>query len=272
MKKLLMTVAVVAISTLLAFGQWQVVKEASVPYQPNDGFAIDANTVVVVGNEGEVAKSTDGGTTWTTLREADGSGIDWTEVEFADADVGYAAAEKGFIYKTTDGGVNWTMIGDTANFVADLKALSVVDANTVYFAGMDSTLLKTSDGGANFVAQGSPTTFMGDDLDGAIAFSDANNGVVIADGSGGYTWYTHDGGANWTMVSVGSLFPIGLSSSRIYDVAVNGNMVIVGGYHYTLFISTDGGETYALAGGSHNIVHTIYVITSCTLCVTSDKR
>lgn len=248
MKKLFTIVTIVALTSLFAFGQWQVVKEASVPYQPNDGCAIDANTVILVGNEGEVAKSTDGGTTWTTLRDADGSGIDWTEVEFADANVGYAAAEKGYVYKTTDGGVNWTMIGDTANFVADLKALSVIDANTVYFSGMHWTLLKTSDGGGSFVAQGDSALFMGDDLDGAIAFSDANNGVVIADGVGGYTWYTHDGGTNWTMVSVGGLFPIGTISSRIYDVAVNGNTVVVGGYHYAMFISTNGGETYTFAG------------------------
>ncbi len=252
MKKLFTMLTLVALTTMFAFGQWQVVKEASTSYQPNDGYAIDANTVVVVGNDGEVVKTTDGGTNWTTLRDADGSGIDWTKVEFADANVGYAAASDGYIFKTTDGGANWTMIGDTANFVADLKALSVVDANTVYFSGMDWTLLKTSDGGANFIAQGDSTLFMGDDLDGAIAFSDADNGVVIADGTGGYTWYTHDGGANWTMVSVGGLFPIGTSSSRIYDVAVNGNMVVVGGYHYAMFISTDGGETYALAGNGIN--------------------
>ncbi|MBC8491003.1 MAG: hypothetical protein H8D42_00395, partial [Candidatus Marinimicrobia bacterium] len=230
MKKLLMIVAVVAISTLLAFGQWQVVKEQTMDFQAGSGYFLDANTGWIAGNylfEGQVLQTTDGGASWTLIQAAD-PGIEWNDIQFADANIGYACAEDGYIFKTTDGGANWTMIGDTANYVNDLEGLAVVSADVVYFAGQDWMLLKSTDGGANFTLLGDSTTFLGDDLDGNIAFADENNGVVIADGVGGYTWYTTDGGANWNFVSVAGLFPIGTSSSRIYDVEMIGSTIVIG--------------------------------------------
>jgi len=252
MKKLLMIVMVIAISSLMAFGQWQVVKQETInEIAPDDGFFIDANTGWLIGdyaNDGAVWKTTDGGENWTVVRPADESGPQWRNIEFFDADTGYACAGDGYIFKTVDGGANWTMVGDTANYKADLRDVAVVSADVVYFSGMDWTVLKTTDGGGSYVAQGDSATFLGDDLDGGIDFTDADNGVVLADGPGGLTWYTHDGGTNWNFVSVGPLFPPGLSSSRIYDVAINGTTVVIGAYHYCIFISTDGGETYTRSG------------------------
>ncbi|MCK4641587.1 MAG: T9SS type A sorting domain-containing protein [Candidatus Marinimicrobia bacterium] len=247
MKKFLMTVLLLTLLVSFSFAQWEVVKQESIPFQINAGTAIDANTVVLVGDDGEVLKTVDGGASWPTMRAADGSGYDWEDVKFADANVGYATSEKGFIYKTVDGGATWTMIADTANFSVTLKHLAVVSADIVYFAGKDGVLLKTVDGGVNFTK--SDSTFDGDDLDGGIAFCSENVGVVQPDGVGGKTWYTHDGGQTWTFVTVASLFPIGLTSSRIYDVTAYGDSTFaIVGYHYCTFLSTDGGKTYSYIG------------------------
>ncbi|RKY56539.1 MAG: hypothetical protein DRP89_01155, partial [Candidatus Neomarinimicrobiota bacterium] len=250
MKKLLLCIFVIALTAVIAFPQsWQVVKQQSIEFQTNDGYFLDANTGWLIGDDGEVWKTVNGGQDWTIVRAADGSGIDWNNVQFYDADTGYACADKGYIFKTVDGGLNWTMVGDTANYKNTLKDVAVVTADIVYFAGNDWTLLKTDNGGSTYTVQGDSATFQGVDLDGGIDFYDANNGVVLADGSGGMTWYTHDGGTNWNFVSVGPLFPVGLSSSRIYDVAVGPNStVVIGAYHYCVFVSTDGGETYTRSG------------------------
>jgi photosystem II stability/assembly factor-like uncharacterized protein len=249
MKKLLMIVAVVTISTLLAFGQWQVVKKQAMDFQLNTGDFIDANTGWLIGNyshEGEVLKTSDGGVSWTLIQAAD-PGIEWNDIEFADANTGYACAEDGYVFKTVDGGATWTMIGDTANNSVDLEHIAVVSSDVVYFAGQDGVLLKTIDGGVNFTK--SDSTFDGDDLDGGIAFCDENVGVVQADGKGGKTWYTHDGGKTWTFVSIAPLFPIGTTSDRIYDVAAYGDSTFaIVGYHYCTFLSTDGGKTYSYIG------------------------
>jgi len=247
MKKMFTILTIVAITSLLAFGQWQVVKEQAMDFGVNAGDVIDANTVVLVGDDGEVVKTIDGGASWTTMRAADGSGYDWSDVKFADADTGYATSEKGFIYKTVDGGANWTMIADTVNYTADMENLAVVTADIVYFSAEDGVLLKTVDGGLNFTK--SDSTFDGDDLDGGIAFCDENVGVVQPDGTGGKTWYTHDGGTTWTFVSVAPLFPIGTTSDRIYNVTAYGDSTFaIVGYHYCTFLSTDGGKTYSYIG------------------------
>ncbi|HCK98665.1 MAG TPA: hypothetical protein DHW42_00970 [Candidatus Marinimicrobia bacterium] len=248
MKKLLMLVAVVAISTLVAFGQWQVVKEQTTDFQAGSGYFLDANNGWIAGNyayEGQVLKTTDGGANWDLIQAAE-PGIEWNDIEFFDANVGYACAEDGYVFKTTDGGANWTMIGDTANVTVDLEGISVVSADVVYICGQGWTVLKTINGGASFTVLGDSTTFLGEDLDGNIAFADENKGVVIADGTGGNTWYTTDGGSTWNYVSVAGLFPIGTSSTRIYDVEMIGSTVLIGGYYYTTFISTDGGANYTL--------------------------
>lgn len=241
----------------LAFAQtWEVMKVGDLEHYPNDGFFIDVNTGWYVGDEGVVVKTTDGGNEGITVREPVEGTPDWKDVEFANANIGYSCGEDGYIFKTTDGGLNWTMVGDTANYKNDLKALSVVNEDIVYFAGMDSIVLKTINGGTDFTKI--DYGFNEEDLDGGIAFIDENLGVVLADGNGGNTWYTHDGGANWTHIQIGSLFPYGLSSTRIYEVSGGGDSTFaIGGYHHCIFISNDGGKTYTHCGDytTNNVQH-----------------
>ncbi len=250
MKKLLLLTMILSIFTLSFAQNWEVVKESTMEYPSGDGpyggYFLDANTGWLVNKGGRVQKTTDGGLNWETTRESD-NGDNWVDVEFADANVGYACSYDGFIFKSTDGGVNWTMVGDTANYTEDLKDLSVVNADIVYFAGKNSTLLKTIDGGASYTK--SAFDFDGEDLDGGIAFCDANVGVVISDATGGHTWYTANGGTDWTYVSAGAYFPPGTGSTRIYDVAAVGTQtIIITGYHYVTLLSNDGGQTYTRIG------------------------
>ena len=231
---------------LIMAQNWEIVREGNVEYYPNAGVFMDEMTGLYVGSDGVVVKTTDGGESGETVRMPDSSGISWKDVQFANPDVGYACAEEGFIYKTIDGGLNWVMVGDTANFKADLLDIAVVDENLVYVAGKDSTLLKTTDGGATWTR--SDFSFEGEALDGGLAFLNADTGVVAIDKSSlPMTWYTHDGGATWNPVQIE--FPQGTISSRIYDVAAGGNnTIVVVGYHYCIFISTDGGMTYTQSG------------------------
>ncbi len=249
MKKLLLLTLMISFVALSFAQEWEIVKEGKLGYSPNDGpnagVFIDADNGWLVGDEGRVQNTTDGGINWSTLREPDG-GEDWKAVDFVDANIGYACAGEGEIYKTTDGGVNWILVSDTL-YTDDLKALDAVTSEIVFVAGKDGCLLKTTDGGTNFVK--SDSTFLGEDLDGGIAFCDENVGVVISDGNGGHTWYTHDGGDSWNYVNVAGIFPLGTASSRIYDVgAVGDSTILITGYNYVNLLSTDGGLTYTLIG------------------------
>ncbi|MEA3500107.1 MAG: YCF48-related protein [Candidatus Marinimicrobia bacterium] len=248
MKKLMILVTLILVATL-AFGQtWEVKKEnLDVPVFM-DAFFLDATTGWLVLEDNRIDMTTNGGVDWTTIKADDATGTDWEDIEFISADTGFVACDDGLIYTTTNGGTDWTQIGDTASYTEDLKGISVVDANTIYCAGKDTLVLKTVNGGASWTYQTNADGFEGQDLDGGIAFTDANNGVVITDANKGYTWYTSDGGTTWTFKEIASIFPVGTTSKRLYDVSAGGSTVVVVGYHNTIFLSTDGGANYALSG------------------------
>ena len=227
----------------LAIGQeWEVVQKGEMVYYPNSGHFINETTGIYVGQDGAVVKTEDGGDSFTILREADVSGDDWTDFQFANVDTGFACAKNGFVYKTVDGGVSWTMVGDTANYTVDFDYISVIDKKIVYVAGDDSTLLKTIDGGDNWTRI--DFAFDGEDLDGGLAFLNADSGVVTVDNKKNpASWYTHDGGDTWNKVVME--FPEVLISKRIYNAAAGGeNTIAIVGYHYSIFVSHDAGMTY----------------------------
>ena len=126
MKKVL-TLAIVTfcLATLLFGGSWETVKVASTDMMVTKASFIDANTGWIVYSTtypthqmGRVQKTINGGLDWTTVREPDVTDYAWNDMEFIDANVGYACGEGGIIYKTTNGGADWTMIGDTNCHIA----------------------------------------------------------------------------------------------------------------------------------------------------------
>jgi photosystem II stability/assembly factor-like uncharacterized protein len=248
MKKLLLLTLILGIVTLSFAQDWEIVKEGPKSGIGPNGSSAVGSTGWLVEDEGQVQKTTDGGNTWSVVREAVAGSEDWNDVDFVDENIGFACAEKGEIYKTTDGGATWALVSDTA-YVTDIKALDAVNADVVYFAAEDGVLLKTIDGGATYTQADS--TFGGEDLDGGIAFSDENNGVVLMDGTAGLSWYTTDGGVTWTEVSLAAYYPPGTASTRMYDVATvpGTSTFVVTGYHYVTLISQDGGATYTRIGG-----------------------
>lgn len=243
---------IILLSLTMIFAQdWEVVKKQSFDLIPDDGFFLDVNTGWLVMDDFHVWKTTDAAANWSLVSDTSGmAGIDPVDVEFIDANIGYMCANDGLVWKTTDGGSNWTEISDTPNYTLDVCHISVISADLVFFSCDDGQVLKWD--GTTMTADTlmmNDSTYATEDIDGGINFIDANVGVAIADGNGGYTWYTHDGGATWTFVEVASLFPIGAASTRIYDVNGYGNgMFVIGGYHYTIFVSSDSGQTYTAVG------------------------
>ncbi|MFH1851327.1 MAG: T9SS type A sorting domain-containing protein [Candidatus Neomarinimicrobiota bacterium] len=243
MKKWITGLYIFVFLMTFAVGQdWEVVK-----YQDDPGASciefIDASTGFLLTGDDELWKTTDAGDTWTVLDTLTNA----YEVRFANATVGYANAKAGYVYKTTDGGNNWSMIGDTAQIKINLESMWVLDADNVFFGGSGGYFAKTNDGGANFYLNQS-ANFNGKDLD-DIAFATADVGVAINNSIGALTFYTADGGVNWTQVEIASIMPPGIASARIYSIAAAGTgSFLIGGYNYMKFLSTDGGQNYALTG------------------------
>ncbi len=93
-----------------------------------DMFALDANTVFLVGNgfpRRFVYRTTDGGATWQDISGnivAQGAG-NFTGVLFHDANNGYVMTP-GLMFKTTNGGVTWTMEAPPTNCLFEVAAFA----------------------------------------------------------------------------------------------------------------------------------------------------
>ncbi len=237
-----------AVSRPAGASEWEIVKEPVQIEMPDHLCFTDPLTGYGVGAEGLVKKTEDGGVTWTVLREADGSGIDWKRIAFSGDSVAYCIADSGYIYKSTDACRHWDMVGDTSVSKVSFSELCVVNPDLVYVIGPAATFLKTDDGGLTWVK--SDSTFLGQDLDGGIDFLGENFGVVISDDKAAHTWATYDGGQSWSYVNIASVFPLGAVSKKIYDVAIGSDStVVIVGYNNFIGISHDGGRSYQNSGG-----------------------
>jgi len=238
MRKLLVLTAILLSATLLIGQTWEVVKQQSYTFLPSDIHFFDGENGVLVGAEGAIYATEDGGMTISPVRDPVEGGPKLIKVHFADNNNGFAVGEAGLILKTVNGGDVWTEVSDTSLTQDDLYGVAVISDQVAYVSGKKSTLMKTTDGGASWVK--SAYDFQGADLDAGVAFIDANIGVAISDANAGETWYTTDGGDNWTFNSIAGLFPMGTISTRLYDIDAGGSTFAIAGYHRTLFLSTDG--------------------------------
>ncbi len=106
-----------------------------------------AGTAFAPGADGALAKTVDGGRTWTAGNVA--TSEDVRDVSFPSADVGYALDASGGLFRTSSGGAAWKTLdpGTTARAAAVLAP----SANTVLSVG-PTGLRRSTDGGGTFDA------------------------------------------------------------------------------------------------------------------------
>lgn len=162
---------------------------------------VDANNGWIMGEDGEVWRTTDGGDSWA--KHAFGPSlftlddIDIRDVDFVDANTGWAVGNYddftfglppttttyATIYKTTDGGVTWTR-QDGSGWTGYLNALVATSSTSMMAVGEDKLVLRTSDGGTNWTQFGA--------LDTAVDYNDVASGlflyVLVGDGGAIRTW------------------------------------------------------------------------------------
>lgn len=179
---------------------------------------------------GWVAKTTDGGQTWTdcNLNPEPVSGILYNEmrgIAFLD-NTGYVASDAKHIYRTDDGGANWAGLSNVPGTSDKLTDIAIIDQSNVFIAGWndyvdyyyddkggetkgqedilyasDGILAKTGDGGTSWqkLMEESEAGFT------SLVFTDADHGWMTTSGyddwdeaASSSLLYTTDGGVNWT--------------------------------------------------------------------------
>jgi photosystem II stability/assembly factor-like uncharacterized protein len=167
----------------------------------NGVFFADSSRGWIVGDQGHIWRSDDGGTTWTPQSSGTDAGL--LRVQFVSTSTGWIVGALGKILKTTDGGSTWTELSSGTSEA--LRGLSFVSASTGWVVGDTSLVLKTTDGGTTWTSQtvGSAGGW------GSVSFINASTGWL---GGTGSVARTTDGGATWS-VQTASLMTGGIERS-----------------------------------------------------------
>ncbi len=215
----------------------------------------DPNIIWVGGVDGGIWKTLNGGTNWFPLDDFMANlAVVSLVMDPTDTNTIYAGTGEGTsnadairgagIFKSTDGGSTWTQLpSTTTSSFYYVNRLAICPTNRlILLAATGSGIWRTTDGGTSWSQRYSSAATLD------IAFNPADGGKCIASGStygvAGMALYSIDGGVTWlagTGVSTAGRIEVAYapSSPNLVYASANNNSGEV-------YLSTDGGQTYAL--------------------------
>ena len=275
----LIGVAIFFSHTTVSDAEWTILREDNFVRQDGidarlqDVYFMDTQRGLVVGDNGLILVTTDGGKIWGKI-EVDmrppgagqnqgrrpgagggppggfggGGGAPLYNIYFVDENVGFITGGRATILKTEDGGKTWarkTAMSDTpgrdgrpGRLRANLMGIQMISETTGFIAGSENTILKTTDGGETWIGS-SERARVGEtrnNLEG-IWFVSPTTGWLI--GSFGTLMRTTDGGETWEKRNLASvddnLFGIHFLDENTGWICGQGGLIL----H-----TTDGGETW----------------------------
>lgn len=212
-------------------GAWEVVRMPEFIFNGEQVFLVDDAVGWIVGSEGTVLRTRDGGRSWED-RSPEGHGLrTFFGGFFWDSLEGIVVGSGGWVLRTHDGGETWSemVLGSQS-----LKDVWFSDSLHGWAVGAGGVIWHTSDGGQTWVPQTSPTS---QTLE-AVWFADSLRGWAV--GGLGVVLRTQDGGRTWLLGGVGA-------SVRLYDLSfVDAWRGYVAGYGGRVYRTRDGGQTWEL--------------------------
>ena len=180
--------------------------------------------------DGIVIKTTDGGTTWTSLWTGVDQGVE--DISFPDQNTGYIGGWSAYFAKTTNGGITWTPQNPGTD-IYYYTAVVFKDANNGVVAAQTNSgagIYVTTDGGATWT---NGTGLAG--IPYKMVYVTANTYFLVT--NGGHIQKSTDGGLSWTTVTSGLGLLLGID---FYDPSTG----IALGEDGWLFKTYDGGVTW----------------------------
>jgi len=178
------------------------------------------------GEEGVVARTTDGGASWRVLGPVTADDVE--DVACASADVAWLASRDGSVWRTEDGGAHWT---ETKLDRGDVKGLFFRTAARGWAVTNEGVVFATTDGGDTWQERADVGAWLR-----GVAFADAQRGLIC--GHDGYLARTEDGGRTWTRVGTPPPFRL---TGVAYRTAAEAYVTGEGG---TCLRTADGGATW----------------------------
>ncbi len=244
----------------------------------NSMYFFDATSGYIVGDDGFILSTVDGGETWTKHPQSgENSLLDFEWITFINASEGFIFSDDDYIFKTDDGGETWYEHSSAFNGTTRLRIQFVSDQ--VAYASLFDDIMKTSDGGLtwSYFANGEYSYFVAEDegyilsnngtsswggrITKAIAGNmswewdrinqirndkflhiDATDDVVIVAGDEGQFFRSEDNGLTWAAYY--SYDIIGQSDYNLRDVKFVTDNQVIGMFSGSLIYSNDAGLTW----------------------------
>jgi photosystem II stability/assembly factor-like uncharacterized protein len=180
----------------------------------------------VVGKNGTVLKTTDGGVNWNVIPSGISDHLE--SVCFINPDLGFAGGWYGAFHKTTNGGTNWSPVTGVS-VSGTIYSLVFLDSLTGLLGGV-TPLFKTTNGGTNWniIAL---NVFAYD-----LSFVNTYTGFSA---SGNKVFKTTNSGDNWSNVYTGVVMDLFLGTHFL-----NANYGFVVGDYSKVLKTTDGGTSW----------------------------
>jgi photosystem II stability/assembly factor-like uncharacterized protein len=132
-----------------------------------------------------VYKSTNSGVSFTlSTSTTHSTRSGFIDIQFLDANTGYALSQNNFVYRTTNAGANWSL----GNVLFPVRSMYFANSLTGYTCGVGGQIRKTTNGGVNWLQQNSPTTLTMNStyfIDAVTGFAAGLNGFMVKTGNGG---------------------------------------------------------------------------------------
>ena len=240
---LLFLIFIMNITSLKSQTGWQALNTGTTTYLTSVFFN-DSLTGYIGGQNGYLAKTTNGGLNWTTLSSGMATGF-VRRIEFLNYNTGYICGDNGVINKTINGGLNWTPL--SSGTTSTIGSVAVVDSLFVYACANNGFFLKSTNAGATWNSMSVTSTKQLLALD----FKSRDTGYLA--GTGGCSFRTTNSGSTWDSLNLGTL-------NNFWDIFVlDNNNVYYAAYYGTLRKTNNGGKTFTSAYGSNLNFEGIYM-------------
>ncbi|MCW2926780.1 MAG: hypothetical protein JWM86_748, partial [Thermoleophilia bacterium] len=197
-----------------------------------------SKTVVAVGEEGTIRRSTNLGVAWSNVSSPTTSYLHAVVSSIDDGRRLYAAGANGVVIKSTDSGSTWAQTSATGTS-AELLAVAAWDSEVAYAVGRGGVVVRTVNGGASWQVMTAPSAA---NLGAVVT---VGRDIVVAGGRDGLMYRTSNGGVSWSTIT-----PPGFAYAiRAMDI-VDGTQVIWAGKEWNeIVLSIDGGLTWTARTG-----------------------
>lgn len=246
---------------------WQLISVNSVAAFMNRLVFIDSQTGWMIGSQGGLAKTTDGGESWNSQRS--GTTKHLTDLVFINAEEGWITGYDNTLLHTSDGGTHWQQVTVLSEDSAKHNtAIFFVDEDTGWFLNNEGDVFKTANGGDAWekIAE----------LDGSgwerLQFVDASVGFATQI-AGDELMKTEDGGFTWECISLS--IPNATLDIRVKDMCFISRNIgyyiyewLSGGVMQTatpVMRTSDGGSSWTLLDSLNSpYLHTLEFVSRST--------